>query len=95
MGIPLLRAGGSWTATTGRIRFQWRSSARNGAEKYFAGEDPIGKRIRLRYIDQQTPQEPWLTIVAWWGARDRFATTRSSGILSGGVHLAVQRPMDA
>jgi putative ABC transport system permease protein len=28
MGIPLLRAGGSWTATTGRIRFLWRSSAR-------------------------------------------------------------------
>jgi predicted permease len=38
------------------------------ARQYFAGEDPIGKRIRFRYIDQRTPQEPWLTIVGVVGS---------------------------
>jgi len=38
------------------------------ARTYFAGEDPIGKRIRLRYIDQPTPTEPWLTIVGVVGS---------------------------
>ena len=41
------------------------------ARMYFPGEDPIGKRIRFRYIDQSTPKEPWLTIVGVVG------TTRS------------------
>jgi predicted permease len=33
------------------------------ARQYFAGQAAVGKRIRLRYIDQQVPIEPWLTIV--------------------------------
>jgi ABC-type antimicrobial peptide transport system permease subunit len=33
------------------------------ARKYFAGTDPIGKRIRLRYIDEKANEEPWLTII--------------------------------
>jgi predicted permease len=38
------------------------------ARQYFAGEEPLGKQIRIRYIDQQTPQEPWLTIVGVVGS---------------------------
>jgi len=38
------------------------------AHTYFADEDPIGKRIRFRYIDQPTPTEPWLTIVGVVGS---------------------------
>ena len=38
------------------------------ARTYFAGEEPIGKRIRLRYVDQPTPAEPWLTIVGVVGS---------------------------
>jgi predicted permease len=38
------------------------------ARTYFAGEEPIGKRIRLRYVDQPTPAEPWLTIVGMVGS---------------------------
>ena len=33
------------------------------ARQYFAGQDPLGKQVRFRYIDQPTPTEPWLTIV--------------------------------
>jgi predicted permease len=33
------------------------------ASKYFGAENPIGRHIRLRYSDQLTPSEPWLTIV--------------------------------
>ena len=33
------------------------------ARQYFPGQAAVGKRIRLRYIDQQSPTEPWLTIV--------------------------------
>jgi len=38
------------------------------ARQYFAGQDPIGKHVRLRLIDQQTPQEPWLAIVGVVGS---------------------------
>jgi putative ABC transport system permease protein len=38
------------------------------ARQYFAGEDSIGQRVRLRYIDQHTPREPWLTIVGVVGS---------------------------
>jgi predicted permease len=38
------------------------------ARTYFAGESAIGKRIRLRYIDQRIPTEPWLTIVGVVGS---------------------------
>jgi putative ABC transport system permease protein len=37
------------------------------ARQYFSG-DPLGKRIRLRYIDQPTPKEPWMTIVGVAGS---------------------------
>ena len=38
------------------------------ALQYFAGQDPLGKRIRFRYIDQRTPNEPWLTVVGVVGS---------------------------
>jgi putative ABC transport system permease protein len=38
------------------------------ARTYFAGEDAIGKRIRVHYIDQRTATEPWLTIVGVVGS---------------------------
>jgi predicted permease len=38
------------------------------ARIYFAGEDPIGKRVRFRHIDQRSPTEPWLTIVGIVGS---------------------------
>jgi len=38
------------------------------ARAYFAGEDPVGKRLRLRYNDQRTLSEPWLTIVGVVGS---------------------------
>jgi predicted permease len=38
------------------------------ARVYFAGEDPVGKRIRLRYVDQRTATEAWLTIVGVVGS---------------------------
>jgi predicted permease len=38
------------------------------ARQYFAGEEPIGKQIRLRYIDQPAPKEPWLRIVGVVGS---------------------------
>ena len=33
------------------------------ASKYFGNEDPIGKHVRRRYIDERTAKDPWLTIV--------------------------------
>jgi putative ABC transport system permease protein len=41
------------------------------ARQYFAGENPMGKRLRLRYIDEKQPKDPWVTIVGIVG------TTRS------------------
>jgi predicted permease len=33
------------------------------ARRAFPGEDPIGKYIRLRYIEEKEPSEPWVAIV--------------------------------
>jgi hypothetical protein len=38
------------------------------ARQYFAGQEPLGKRLRFRYIDQPKPTEPWLTIVGIVGS---------------------------
>ena len=38
------------------------------ARLYFAGEDALGKRVRIRYIDQSIPETPWLTIVGVVGS---------------------------
>jgi predicted permease len=38
------------------------------ARTYFPGEDPIGKRVLFRHIDQRPPTEPWLTIVGIVGS---------------------------
>lgn len=33
------------------------------ARRMFRGEDPIGRYIRIRYIDEKEPTEPWVTVV--------------------------------
>jgi putative ABC transport system permease protein len=33
------------------------------ARRIFPGEDPIGRYIRIRYIDEKQPREPWVTVV--------------------------------
>jgi putative ABC transport system permease protein len=38
------------------------------ARRYFAGQDPIGQRIRLRFHDEKPADEPWLTIVGVAGS---------------------------
>jgi putative ABC transport system permease protein len=38
------------------------------ASRYFGKEDPIGKRIRRRYIDERDPRDPWLTVVGVVGS---------------------------
>jgi predicted permease len=62
LGIPLLR-GRSLDAHDRPGSVPVAIISDEMARQYFAGEDPIGKRIRFRYIDQRRPQEPWLTIV--------------------------------
>jgi putative ABC transport system permease protein len=38
------------------------------ARQFFAGQNPIGKRIRLHYPGEKKPTEPWVTIVGVVGA---------------------------
>jgi putative ABC transport system permease protein len=38
------------------------------ARQFFAGQNPIGQRIRLRYPAEKAPTEPWVTIVGVAGA---------------------------
>jgi len=62
LGIPLLRG----RAFDDRDRADSAPVAvinEEMARQYFAGQDPLGKQVRFRYIDQPTPTEPWLTIV--------------------------------
>jgi hypothetical protein len=35
--------------------------------RMFPGEDPIGRYIRIRYIHEKEPSEPWVTIVGMVG----------------------------
>lgn len=37
------------------------------ARRMFAGENPIGRYIRIRYINEKEPSEPWVTIVGLVG----------------------------
>jgi putative ABC transport system permease protein len=67
LGIPLLRG----RAFNDRDRANSTPVAvidQEMARQYFAGQDPLNKRIRFRYIDQRTPTEPWLTIVGIVGS---------------------------
>ncbi|HEY6273647.1 MAG TPA: ABC transporter permease [Terriglobales bacterium] len=38
------------------------------ARRYFAGQDPIGQHIRLRFHEEKPGDEPWLTIVGVAGS---------------------------
>ena len=62
LGIPLL-AGRDFNDHDSSTSLRVAVINDQMARQYFAGQAPIGKRLRLRYIDQQVPIEPWLTIV--------------------------------
>jgi len=70
LGIPLLR-GRSFEARDLPGSIAAAVVNDEMAHRYFDRENPIGKRIRLRYVDQLSPKEPWLTVVGVVG------TTRS------------------
>jgi predicted permease len=61
LGVPLLK-GRLFDEHDGPDSMHVAVISEEMARKYFANEDPIGKRLRIRYIDERTPQEPWLTI---------------------------------
>jgi putative ABC transport system permease protein len=66
------------------------------ARLYFAGEDPIGKRIRLRYVDQPTPKEPWLTIIGVVGSTRSIRYNQIQWDKYPGVYTSFfQRPNEA
>jgi predicted permease len=62
LGIPLLRGR---ALSDGDLAGSMPVALINDemASKYFRGVDPVGKHVRLRYVDQPSPTEPWLTIV--------------------------------
>jgi predicted permease len=62
LGIPLLRGRGFTTedhAGTPAVAVINEELARQA----FAGEDPIGRHIRLRDAGEQEPTEPWATVI--------------------------------
>jgi predicted permease len=62
LGIPLLR-GRAFNEQDANSSQPVAVISEEMARRYFPGEDPLGKRIRIRYIDEKSPREPWLTIV--------------------------------
>jgi predicted permease len=67
LGIPLLR-GRAFNDRDVAGSMPVAAINEEMARAYFAGEDPIGKRVRFRYIDQRAPTELWLTIVGIVGS---------------------------
>jgi predicted permease len=67
LGIPLLR-GRAFDEHDTPNSVQVAVINEEMARDVFHGEDPVGKRLRIRYIDQRTPKEPWLTIVGVVGS---------------------------
>jgi predicted permease len=67
LGVPLLR-GRTFKESDRTDSVRVAVINEEMAREYFAGQDAIGKRIRYRYIDQQAPVEPWLTIVGVVGS---------------------------
>jgi len=62
LAIPVLR-GRTITAQDRADQLPVAVVNQEFARAAFAGEDPIGRHIRLRYAGEQEPSEPWLTIV--------------------------------
>ena len=67
LGIPLLR-GRSFSEHDTSESQPVALISDEMAQRYFSGEDPLGKRIRIRYLDERKPTNPWLTIVGVVGA---------------------------
>lgn len=65
LGVPLLRGrafAASDTADSPRVAVINQQMA----SRYFAGQDPIGQRLRIRYLDDDAdsgPRNPWLTVI--------------------------------
>jgi putative ABC transport system permease protein len=62
LGIPLIR-GRSFAESDTNISQPVAVINEEMARKYFPGEDPMGKQIRLRHTVRETQPDPWLTIV--------------------------------
>jgi predicted permease len=62
LGIPLLR-GRTFSESDVADSTPVAVISEEMASEYFKGDDPVGKHVRLRYVDQPSPIEPWLTIV--------------------------------
>ena len=63
LGVPMVR-GRAFTATDGAAGAETAIISQRMAERFFAGEDPIGRRIR--FTPRGTPgepEEPWRTVV--------------------------------
>lgn len=67
LGVPLLR-GRTFADTDIPESTPVAVISDEMANKYFRGEDPLGRRVKLRYIDQPPSTERWLTIVGVVGS---------------------------
>lgn len=95
LGIPLLR-GRTFNEKDNASSLQVAVVNEEMARKYFAGGDPIGQRVRFRYIDQRTPKEPWLTIVGVVGNTRSIQYNRIEWDSYPGVYTSLlQRPDEA
>src|SRR5207248_2041213 len=73
MGIPI-HAGREFTARdNGAVPVIMISQSI--AERYFPGEDPVGKRMQL-----DNPKEPWLTIIGVAGNVRQFGLAADAGL---------------
>ena len=95
LGIPLLR-GRTFNEKDNASSLQVAVVNEEMARKYFAGGDPVGQRVRFRYIDQRTPKEPWLTIVGVVGNTRSIQYNRIEWDSYPGVYTSLlQRPDEA
>jgi predicted permease len=62
LGIPLLR-GRAFSESDSAGSTPRAIINQEMASEYFGGGDPIGKHVKLRYSDQLSAAEPWLTVV--------------------------------
>ena len=62
LGVPMAR-GRDFTAADGAEGAENIVISQRMAERYFAGDDPIGRRLRLTPRTPDEPPQPWRTIV--------------------------------
>jgi putative ABC transport system permease protein len=85
LGIPLLQ-GRAFTAQDTNDAPQVIIVSRSAAQRFWPGEDPLGKRLKFQRANQDTP---WLTVVGVVG------DARFTGLTGGaGDNLDVYQPME-